>query len=153
MVEIKKFLKRNENGFLFADLLFIASVFYIIKTKNHYITPFALIIIAIFIYITIFHHGTKVINNSGKPIDAKDEDSDTVYTVRPGEFRDHIDGIKVDGKVYKLPDGVRATVTKNRKIMVYSLLGYFFYLTAGGELTKAPDDGWNKLFPVQEQED
>lgn len=72
--------------------------------------------------------------------------SDAVYIVKSGGFKNHVDGIKVNGKVYKLPDGVRATVTRSGKIYMYSLLGEIVYAIAGDEICTPPDPTWNKLF-------
>ncbi len=142
MEKLKHFLKRNENGYLFTDitLLLIIPVFF--WKKEPILILFLGIIALIFLGMTMVHQGTKVINKYDKDILAKDDDSDVVHTVKSGD----VDGIKVDGKVYKLPDGVRATVTKSGKIRIYSLVGYFIYLGAGGELSKAPDSAWNDLF-------
>ena len=146
---IKEFLKRNENGYLFADITLILGLVVLFGKKDH--IYFGLILmIFIIVYLMTLNQGTKVINNYNKDIRAKDADFDVVHIVKSGEYKGNVDGIKVDGKVYKLPDGVRATVTKNGKIRVYSLFGYFLYLTCGGELTKAPDARWYKLFPYHE---
>lgn len=146
MGKVKESLKRCENGYLFADitLLLIIPVFF--WKKDPILILFLGIIALIFLGMTMVHQGTKVINKYDKDILAKDDDSDVVHTVKSGDYKGNVDGIKVDGKVYKLPDGVRATVTRDGKIRVYSLLGKLIYLGAGGELSKAPDAAWDNLF-------
>lgn len=146
---MKEAFQKLENGYLFTDLLFIASVIYFFKTKNYHFIPVAIIVVGIVMYITMFHHGTRVINKSGKTIKAKDEGSAAVYDVADGNFKNHIDGILVDGTVYKLPDGVRATVTKHGKIFVSSLFGTLIYKLSGGALKAAPDAAWNPLFEAK----
>ena len=150
MGKVKESLKKYENGYLFADITFLGAIGILFWKKEPMYFVFLLIIYVIVIYMTIFNQGTKVINNYDKDILAKDEDSDVVHTVKSGEYKGHVDGIKVDGKVYKLPDGVRATVTRTGKIRVYSAIGLLFYMAGGGELTKAPNACWDKLFSTQE---
>ena len=152
MKNIKEICQRIENGYLSTDLI-VAFIFYIAFKKGDAIYIFFAFGVACLMGLTtMLHHGTKVINNYDGDIFAKDEDSDAVYIVKSGGFKNHVDGIKVNGKVYKLPDGVRATVTRSGDIRMYSLLGYLIYIIEGGELTSAPDSSWNKLFPTQAQE-
>lgn len=142
----KEICQRIENGYLATDLI-VAFIFYIAFKKGDAIYIFFAFGVACLMGLTtMLHHGTKVINNYDGDIFAKDEDSNTVHTVKSGEFKNHIDGIKVNGKVYKLPDGVRATVTRSGKIYMYSLLGEIVYAIAGDEICAPPDDAWKPLF-------
>ena len=153
MGKVKESLKRCENGYLFADITFWGAIGILFWKKEPMYFACLLIIYVIVVCKTIFNQGTKVINNYDKDILAKDEDSDVVHIVKSGEYKGNVDGIRVDGKVYKLPDGVRATVTRTGKIRFYSAHGLLFYWAGGGELTSAPDASWDKLFPTQAQED
>lgn len=152
MGKVKEICQRIENGYLATDLI-VAFIFYIAFKKGDAIYIFFAFGVACLMGLTtMLHHGTKVINNYDGDIFAKDEDSDAVYIVKSGGFKNHVDGIKVNGKVYKLPAGVRATVTRNGNIYMCSLLGEIIYSVAGGELQKAPDACWNKLFSKKTQE-
>lgn len=146
MDKFKHFLKRNENGYLFTDITIIVAIIVLFwKKEPVYIVPIVIIAV-VFFTMSVLNQGTKVINKYDKDILAKDDDSDVVHTVKSGDYKGNVDGIKLDGKVYKLPDGVRATVTKSGKIRICSIVGSLIYWGAGEELAKAPDAGWDNLF-------
>ena len=50
--------------------------------------------------------------------------------------------------VYKIPNGVHATVNAKNKVKVSSLWGNLIYAVLGGQLTTPPDNGWNKMFGI-----
>ena len=89
---------------------------------------------------------TKVSNQSPNTIHAKPEEGAEPVAVPPQGQCYGIDGIKAQGKVYKLPDGVHATVKADGKIKIQSLTAKFIYLLGGGLLPTPPDGGWQKLF-------
>ena len=89
---------------------------------------------------------TKVSNQSPNTIHAKPEEGTEPVAVPPQGQCYGIDGIKAQGKVYKLPDGVHATVKADGKIKIQSLTAKFIYLLGGGLLQAPPDGGWQKLF-------
>ena len=143
---MKEKFQKFENGYLFVDLLVIGSILYYLKSKNYNLIPIEIIVVGIIMYIVMYHNGTKVINRSNENVFVKDEDSDEVSIVPSGRLKNNIDGVRVNGKVYKLPDGVRATITKKGKVFVSSIIGTIIYKVSGGELKSAPDPSWNKLF-------
>jgi hypothetical protein len=59
-----------------------------------------------------------------------------------------IDGVKINGVVYKIPDGTHAKITKENKIKIDSIFGWFVYVVRGGILTDAPSD-WKSLFDAK----
>lgn len=150
MGEIKNYLKRYENGYLITDISAIGGVIYYIITKKIECLIIAAIAVVMIFIVASLHHGSRVINRSGKRIKAKDEDGSTIYYVEDGEFKNHIDGINVDGTVYKIPDGVRVVVRKGGKIRTYSLLGGLINAVSGSVLTSAPDKSWDLMFNVED---
>ncbi len=89
---------------------------------------------------------TKVSNQSSSMIYAKPEEGAEPVAVPPqGEYFG-TDGVKAGGKVYKLPNGVHATVSQNGKVSIASLTGTLMYMLIGGVLPTPPDGGWQKLF-------
>ena len=85
-------------------------------------------------------------NNSNQTIYIKPEEATEPEAVPPqGEGYD-IDGIKANGKVYKLPDGVHATVNEKNEIKVSSITGRLIYMLGGGLQTAPKDGGWQKIF-------
>ena len=150
MGKVKEICQRIGNGYLATDLIVVLILGIAFKKGEEIYVVLAMFAAFIMSATTMFHHATKVINNYNGDIFAKDDDSDTVYIVKSGGFKNHVDGIKVNGKVYKLPAGVWATVTRNGNIYMCSLLGEIIYSVAGGELQKAPDACWDKLFSTQE---
>lgn len=145
---MKEKMQRLENGYLVVDIAIVWCIIAFAK-GNVERSLFLLAIVVIVWYITMYHHGTKVINRYNGNVFVKGEDGDEVFAVPSGDMKNHVDGVKVNGKVYKLPDGVRATITKNGKVFVSSVFGYLVYKVCGGELGKAPDPSWDKLLCVE----
>ena len=50
--------------------------------------------------------------------------------------------------VYKIPNGVHATVNAKNKVRISSIWGNLIYAVLGGQLTTPPDNGWNKMFGI-----
>ena len=50
--------------------------------------------------------------------------------------------------VYKVPNGVHATVNAENKVKITSLWGLLIYKVLGGQLATPPDSGWNKMFGI-----
>lgn len=145
---MKEKLQKLENGYLLLDLSILGGLLWYWKTKDISNLVVAVVVAAIILWIVALHHGTKVINRTNENVFVKGEDGDEVFTVPSGGLKNNVDGVKVNGKVYKLPDGVRATVTKKGNIFVPSIAGSIIYLLGGGELKSAPDPSWEKLFNV-----
>ena len=151
---MKEFFQRLENGYLLRDIVFFGGLFWTSQTTEEFEVCLSLIILfaSIILWITVFHLGTKVINNSHEDVWAKGEDGAVVYRVPAGGFKNHVNGLKVNGRVYKLPDGARAIVTKNGHIIFLSIIGHFLYKLGCGELRKAPDPTWMPLFDSPQTE-
>lgn len=94
----------------------------------------------------------------GNVVFAKDEKSSYVLKIYPKESIRGIDGIytfdptktkasyKPEYSVYKIPDGVHATVKEDYNVKVRSLWGRLIYKVRGGLLTAPPDKDWEPLF-------
>ena len=106
----------------------------------------AIILAGIAFTIQVKFGQTKVSNQSPNTIYAKPEEGTEPVAVPPQGQCYGIDGIKAQGRVYKLPDGVHATVKADGKIKIQSLTAKFIYLLGGGLLPTPPDGGWQKLF-------
>lgn len=127
-------------------LLTVAVVLYFTKKANPWWAA-GLAVTAIIISVLARKLPGKVQNDSGKTIMAKPETgSCDPVEVKPGEFLNGIDGVKVDGRVYKAVGGSCISVNENNKIKNWSMSGCFFNLTRGGYLSEAPDDCWKPLF-------
>lgn len=105
-----------------------------------------IILSALSAFIQVKFGQTKVSNQSPNTIHAKPEEGTEPVAVPPQGQCYGIDGIKAQGRVYKLPDGVHATVKADGKIKIQSLTGRFVYMLIGGLLQAPPDGGWQKLF-------
>ena len=140
------------NLYLATDILALAAiivlVFYTKKKDETFLIGSALLGVLAFIIIAIQAKWgqTKVSNKSSATIYAKPEEGTEPVGIVPQGEQWGIDGIKTDGKVYKLPDGVHATVAESGKIRIASLTGTFIYMLIGGRLSTPPDGGWQKLF-------
>ncbi|HTO16572.1 MAG TPA: hypothetical protein VLZ83_12430, partial [Edaphocola sp.] len=65
-----------------------------------------------------------------------------------------LDGINVNGKVYKISDGysnIRITETGEVKVLYLGLPGQLHYWFLGGEKSSPPDPSWNNLFNVNKR--
>lgn len=90
-----------------------------------------------------------VVNKSNQTIKAKPEDSSCdPIDVKPGETVYGIDGIKVNGHVFKACDTTKIVVKKDGNVEVRSAIGKFLNKRhGGGWLDKCPeDDCWKPLF-------
>ena len=96
-----------------------------------------------------FFGKAKVNNRSGADIEYLNETESgnrPSYTLPNGEKQYDIDGIRCNGIVYKVPDGVHLTVNRKGTVVPHSIVGGFLFYTEGGVLDSPPDDSWNKLF-------
>lgn len=89
-----------------------------------------------------------VINNSCETIKAKPEDcSCEPIDVKPGEKICGIDGVKVNGKVYKASDSTTIVVNSDGTVSPLSFVDKI--INSGkkrGYITQCPDDCWKPLF-------
>ena len=89
---------------------------------------------------------TIVHNSTNGVLYGMDENNhDKISIVFPGQSVVNVDGINYNGTVYKIPDGVQATVTSNG-IRIISAMGNLVYFVGGGRKSKLPEPSWKKLF-------
>ena len=88
----------------------------------------------------------KIENESGTVIHTKSEEGCDAVELSPGGARYDIDGVKTQGKVYKLSDGCHAVARKDGTVKVKSFTGKFVNSVMGGVLATAPDECWDELF-------
>lgn len=88
----------------------------------------------------------KVFNESEQPITAKPDKSDLPVVINPSQSMVEVDGVKVNGKVFKISDGTHVVIDKDGNIRTKSLIGKFLNKIHGGNLTTPPDSGWKALF-------
>ena len=133
---------------ILAMLAIIVLVFSAKKKDESFLIGSALLGALAFIIIAIQAKWgqTKVSNESSTMIYAKPEEGTEPVGIVPQGEGYAIDGIKTDGKVYKLPNGVHATIGEGGKIRIASITGTLIYLLGGGVLPTPPDGGWQKLF-------
>lgn len=140
------------NLYLATDILVLVAiivlVFYTKKKDETFLIGSALLGVLAFIIIAIQAKWgqTKVSNESSTMIYAKPEEGTEPVGIAPQGECYGIDGIKAHGKVYKLPNGVHATVAESGKIRIASITGTLIYMLGGGVLPTPPGVDWQKLF-------
>ena len=93
-----------------------------------------------------FKGKTFIINNSGKELAGMDEnDHEKIKRCRAGENISNVDGIKQNGVVYKIPDGLHVSMTE-RGPKAHSVMGKIVYSVRGGIQNFPPDESWVPLF-------
>lgn len=132
--------------FNICDLLYlpIAWAFYKLCEHKWKWQVFVLLLIfyvALFVIQSLFK--TKVFNESNKVLWAKPEEGDEPHTIQANENCDDVDGINLEGRVFKLPNGLPITV-KDDGVHNHSLTGWILYSLMGREFT-----GWKKLFDAK----
>ena len=140
------------NLYAITDILALLAIIMLVlyaKKKDETLLMGSLLFIilsALSAFIQVKFGQTKVSNQSPNTIHAKPEEGAEPVAVPPQGQCYGIDGIKANDRVYKLPDGVHATVKADGKIKIQSLTGRFVYMLIGGLLQAPPDGGWQKLF-------
>lgn len=89
---------------------------------------------------------SKIENESGTVIHTKSEEGCDAVELEPGMERYDIDGVKNQGRTYKLVDGVHGVAKNDGTVKVKSLTGKFVNSVMGGVLTTPPDSCWDELF-------
>jgi hypothetical protein len=138
----------NIDGYMLTDAASIITLATMlipkIKPKG---VAIALVITALcFVYAT-FVSQTRVNNQSAAKMGSKDENNaptDVIETL-PGHSVSNVDGVKVNGIVFKIPDGVHAIITQ-KGVVVKSIIGRMMYNLKGGVLLSPPDEAWIPLF-------
>ena len=89
---------------------------------------------------------SKIENESRTVIHTKSEEGCDAVELEPGMERYDIDGVKNQGRTYKLVDGVHGVAKNDGTVKVKSLTGKFVNSVMGGVLTTPPDSCWDELF-------
>lgn len=143
-MKTKRFIKIDL--YILCDIMLMLSVvFFFTKKIDLQFTSIAIIILGVFGFFQATFGQTSVKNNSNKPIKVKLENKDLI-NVEPQTKASQIEGIKIENKVYKIPNNVHVSITKNNKICIYSFSGYLVYKVRGGKQKQVPNSSWNKLF-------
>ena len=140
------------NLYLATDILALMAIIVLIfyakkKDESFLITSGIFTLLAVIVFLIQAKWGqTKVCNESSSTIYAKPEEGTEPVGIAPQGECYGIDGIKAHGKVYKLPNGVHATVAESGKIRIASITGTLIYMLGGGVLPTPPGVDWQKLF-------
>ncbi|MCQ2272555.1 MAG: hypothetical protein MJZ72_07200 [Bacteroidales bacterium] len=89
---------------------------------------------------------SKVTNNMDEPILAKPETGNTPVQIAPHAEMYGVDGIKVNGKVFKLCSGTHVEVKGNGEIVTKASSAKIINKYQGGYLSQSPDPNWDELF-------
>ena len=89
---------------------------------------------------------SKVTNNSDDPVWAKPETGNTPVQIAPHTEMYGVDGIKANGKVFKLCSGTHVEVKANGEIVTKALSAKFINKVRGGYQKQSPDPNWDELF-------
>jgi hypothetical protein len=118
-------------------------------SQDKRIIAYIIIAIVVLILMYMFCQDTKITNESDTKAFIKAEQGDNIDELLPKSTKYGIDGVKINGVVYKTPDGTRANITKNGKLKVESITGKLLYIILGGVLKTAPDSSWEPLFDAK----
>ena len=140
-----KFKTKTLDCYLVGDIFIFLSVMLFVKGKIA--NSFFVSLLGLLFYIC----GTSIIksrvyNATGGVMFAMDEnDHENIMVIPDGETAINVDGINVGGTIYKIPDGVQATITQNG-IRIISAMGNLVYFVSGGKKKSLPEPSWEKLF-------
>ncbi len=138
-----------------ADYTILATIILLCCVKILGFKPFVItgLVSFILLFAQTFFAKTKVNNDSDENIFAKSENDCDAQTLLPHSVKYNIDGVKVNGKVFKASDGTHIVVNADGSIKTKSFIGKFINSTRGGYLSTPPDDGWKPLFNAGEPKD
>ena len=152
---MKKELKKV-NWYRVEDVIVIVGVLLLILVSCKKMNPYtwffselsAVFLLFVITFLLLEHYigDTVVENDTEHDIYAKDEESSNVVVIPSHKRVSGIDGIKVDGVVYKLCSGTHVVVKEDGKVRTKSLTGKFVNNTRGGKISSPPDEGWNNIF-------
>jgi Ca2+/Na+ antiporter len=123
---------------------------FLMKTKvipqEKNILAIILVSFIVFVLIYMFGQDTKITNKSEAMAFIKTEENEKVEELPQNSTKYGIDGVKINGDIYKTPDGTHATIKKNGKLKIHSITGYLLYIVLGGheEPKDLPSD-WDAL--------
>lgn len=143
---------RDFNFGYLADLSVIALSLagFLMKTKvipqEKNILAIILVSFIVFVLIYMFGQDKKITNKSDAMAFIKTEENEKVEELPQNTTKYGIDGVKINGDIYKTPDGTHATIKKNGKLKNHSITGYLLYIVLGGheEPKDLPSD-WDAL--------
>ena len=91
-------------------------------------------------------------NNTDVPIYVKDEYSNEVSIVMPGTKTAVLDGFKYRGKLYKISNGVHATLNADGTVSYKNWLHKNLQQSQGEEYIFKAGEGWGELNEANEEE-
>lgn len=91
-------------------------------------------------------------NNTDVPVYVKDEYSDEVSIVMPGTKTAVLDGFKYRGKLYKISNGVHATLNADGTVSYKNWLHKNLQQSQGEEYIFKAGEGWGELNEANEEE-
>ena len=91
-------------------------------------------------------------NNTDVPIYVKDEYTDEVSIVMPGTKTAVLDGFKYRGKLYKISNGVHATLNADGTVSYKNWLHKNLQQSQGEEYIFKAGEGWGELNKANEEE-
>lgn len=123
---------------------FLQAVLFFFKTKVfnvNYSLGFFVLTFIVFLFQRSMN--SKVVNESDSVLWAKPEEDDDPHTIQPGETCKSVDGVKLNDRFFKIPDGL-PVVVNNDGLSHFSITGWLYYHVLGREYTN-----WKKLFDVK----
>ena len=129
------------DGYMATDILSVLTVLALVfpKVPLKYFSAMELITaFALFYAMAISKSVVK--NRTNGTIAVKGENDTGAHILALGENAEDVDGVKVYDKVYRIPDGIHATVKKDGKVKVFSIFGKMIYKLRGGLIEEAPDE-------------
>lgn len=146
---VKSEENKNLDGYYLADIATTVTILLFVlfitgKTGESWFAFGIALISAALIY--AMFSSSQLQDETEAEVCVKDENTEETVNVLKGETVKGIDGAKVAGTVYKIPDGVHAVVMNDNTIKIRSLWGRLIYKVRGGELSAASDEAWKPLF-------
>lgn len=108
------------------------------------------------VFVTLFVTRKKApavfTNNTDVPVYVKDEYTDEVSIVMPGTKTAVLDGFKYRGKLYKISNGVHATLNADGTVSYKNWLHKNLQQSQGEEYIFKAGEGWGELNEANEEE-
>jgi len=145
------------NTYLCGDISFFALLIAFVLFQFNKVSEKLL---AFFVVFTAFFYAISLLgkafvkNNYSKNIFAKSENNGEIFTIPSGGVKKDIDGICVNGNVYKLTDGTKVTVDENGKVRYYSLSALLLNKFRKIDYDKLDDyakNEWKPLFDCRDK--
>lgn len=129
------------------DFIAVAIICIAFYKKVNYEYAYILLVILVVLLLIAKNQSATVINKSKFVIFGKHEDNDSeLVEIKPGETVSNIDGVKVEGRVFKAVNGTHITIKADGRIKTHSITGRILNKIRGGYLDNAPDSDWDWLF-------